>query len=357
MPFKKSPCGTWVPARTYPLGSAFSAGDWNQGPGGGRFVPAMRKEIDMAEKLENLKMVGATHIEFHNTEAPASEAPRLMKLVTDAGLKVGMVTANLFRLPQFVGGNLGHPKNEVRKAAIEATCAYIAAGIEVFDADVYVYWNGSSGVNVPLGKPYRQTYLSIAESLTGIVRWMVKTYGAERALPICVEPKFNEPPGWGMPADAGEVLAIIALMPEDARPFVGTNIETCHSKIGMKRFAMELALSAASGRNFHIHLNDGSGAKFDEDRPFGFDWATAVETVYTLTEMKYDHLVGIDVQPFPADTGYQQADSIATSVREFRLAQRAIKHIDADILQRLQSRDDDTHILRIFNHAQRMAID
>ncbi|MSU56033.1 MAG: hypothetical protein EXS51_01860 [Candidatus Taylorbacteria bacterium] len=314
----------------------------------------MRSEISLARKLRNLREAGATHIEFHNTEAPAKDALAIMKVVRNEGMKVGMATANAFRLPEYIGGNFGHPNPKVREQAIAAAKEYIAVAIEVFDADVYVYWNGSSGFNLLLGKPYKETYLWIAECITEVVRWMLTTYGHERAIPFCIEAKFNEPPSYGIPADAAEALAIINLLPEDVRPFVGTNTETCHSKIGMKRFAVEVALSAAFGKNFHIHLNDGTGAKFDEDRPFGLDWPTAVETVATLVDIDYQYLVGIDVQPFPADTDEQQAASVKTSIDEFKKAQQAAALIDRAKLAELQFSNNDTEILRLFNNALRM---
>ena len=73
------------------------------------------------------------------------------------------------------------------------------------------------------------------------------------------------------------------MMAAELRPFVGTNIETCHAMMAGKRFAAELGMAAAAGKCFYVHLNCGTGLKFDEDLAFGdADFGVAVETVYTL---------------------------------------------------------------------------
>lgn len=346
--------GVWRPVRSYKLGTAFSAGDWNISPGGGRFTPVMRKELTLAQRLRALREAGCTHVEFHSTEAPPGDLRKIKAALRQSGLKVAMITANLFKLQRYVGGNLGHPNQDVRSAAIDDTVNYIDFGIKHLDPDVYVYWNGSSGYNVPLGKDPLTTYRHIANSITIIVRNMVRKYGEENALPFCIEPKFNEPPSWGLPADVGEALTIISMLPDDVRPFVGVNPETCHSKIGLKQYHQELALAQFTGKLFYVHLNDGSGAKFDEDRPFGFDWQTAVLTVNTLTQGGYAGIVGFDVQPFPADQDSQQAESVRTSIEAFGRAMRACELIGQSYLETLQEKDADQMILQVLGRALRM---
>jgi xylose isomerase len=160
-----------------------------------------------------------------------------------------------------------------------------------------------------------------ADGLSEVVSWMLAEYGPERALPIAIEPKPNEPVGWGLPADCGETLAIIGMLPDELRPFVGTNLETCHSMMAGKRFAAELGMAAAAGKCFYVHLNAGTGLKYDEDLAFGdADFGVAVETVYTLMEIGYASVVGIDCQPLNTDTAEQQNASVARSIRNFRRA-------------------------------------
>lgn len=267
MAFKKNDSGEWIPdLPQYTLGDAFGAGVWNIGTGGGRFAPAMRPALSLEQTLTEFKAVGVTHVEFHDTEAEPADAEQIMAAVRNSGLNVSMCTANLFkRGPQFANGNFGSPVAATRSESVRRTKEYIRTGIEVFDAKVYVYWNSSNGYGGPLQVNYLDLFKMTADGLNEVVSWMLEEYGPERAMPIAIEPKPNEPVGWGCPADCGETLAIISLMDPKYRPFVGTNLETCHALMAGKRYAAELGLAAAAGKVFYVHLNGGTGLKFDED--------------------------------------------------------------------------------------------
>lgn len=352
MAFKQDDAGRWTPVLPqWPLGEAFGAGVWNIGPGGGRFAPVMRPALSREQTLAELKAAGCTHVEFHDTEAEPEEAESIMRAVRNAGLQVSMCTANLFkRGPEFANGNLGSPVAATRAEAIRRTKNYIRTGIEVFEAGVYVYWSSSNGYGGPLQVNYRDVFKMTADSLSEIVSWMLAEYGPERALPIAIEPKPNEPVGWSVPGDCGETLAIISLMPPDLQPFVGTNLETCHAMMAGKRYAAELGLAAAAGKCFYVHLNAGTGLKYDEDLAFGDgDFGVAVETVYTLQEIGYTGVVGIDVQPLNTDTPAQQNASVARSIRNFRRAQEiCATRIDAAELNALRATADRAALSDLF---------
>jgi len=354
MGFKQNGNGVWVPDPIeYELGTAISAGDWNANSGGGRFIPPMRDELALAHKCALFKLAGVTHLEFHDTEAPAEKAEQITEIVHDCGLKIAMCTANLFRRPEFINGNFGSPDPKVRQAAINYTKAYITVGIEIFEAEKYVYWNGSNGTIMPLGVDYDGVYARVAECLDEIISWMITTYGREKALIFCIEPKPNEPPSWAVPADVGEALAIIAMMDPANRPFVGLNPETCHSQMASKRYAMELGLAAAAGKLFHVHLNGGSeNPKFDEDRGFGdINPSIAVETVFTLQQIGYKSVVGLDVQPLPTDTNDQQCESIARSIRNFHRALTCCQRLDVTALNAARLSGDQATIAEMFTAA------
>jgi xylose isomerase len=353
MAFKKNASGAWVPdLHEFALGAAFGAGVWNVGPGGGRFAPVMRPVLSLEETLAALQAAGCTHVEFHDTEAEPADAESIMVSVRNAGLSVSMCTANLFkRGPEFAIGNLGAPVAASRAEAIRRTKDYIRTGIEVFDTQIYVYWNSSNGFGGPLQVNYKDVYQQTADGLSEIVSWMLSEYGPERALPIAIEPKPNEPVNWGVPADCGEALAIIALMPAELQPFVGTNIETCHSHMAGKRFAAELGLAAAAQKCFYVHLNSGTGLKYDEDLAFGDnDFGVAVETVRTLQEIGYSAVVGIDCQPLNTDTPDQQAASVARSIQNFRRALTICEtRIDDGELNALRVRGDRAGLSDLFS--------
>jgi xylose isomerase len=352
MAFQKDSSGRWTPLfQQYPLGQAFGAGVWNIGPGGSRFAPAMRPPLSLEQTLAELKAAGCTHVEFHDTEAEPADGEKIMAAVRNAGLEVSMCTANLFkRGPEFANGNFGSPVPATRQESVRRTKEYIRTGIEVFKAGVYVYWSSSNGFGGPLQVNYRDLCRMTADGLSEVVTWMLQEYGPERALPIAIEPKPNEPVSWGTPADCGETLAIISLMPAELQPFVGTNIETCHALMAGKRFGAELGLAAAAGKCFYVHLNGGTGLKYDEDLAFGDnDFGVAVETVYTLMEIGYSSVVGIDCQPLNTDTAEQQNASVARSIRNFRRAQEICKtRIKPDELNALRARADRAALSELF---------
>lgn len=341
MAFRKNGSGQWTPVfPQHALGTAFGAGVWNIGPGGGRFAPLMRPALSVEQTLAELKKAGCTHVEFHDTEAEPEDAEKIMAAVRNTGLQVSMCTANLFkRGPEFANGNFGSPVSATRAESVRRTKNYIRTGIEIFNAGVYVYWNSSNGYGGPLQVNYRDLFKMTADGLSEVVSWMLQEYGPERALPIAIEPKPNEPVSWGVPADCGETLAVISMLPEELRPFVGTNIETCHAMMAGKRFAAELGMAAAAGKCFYVHLNAGTGLKFDEDLAFGdADFGVAVETVYTLMEIGYSNVVAIDCQPLSTDTPEQQNASVARSIRNFRRAQQICKtRINPDELNALRT--------------------
>ena len=323
----------------YELGTAFSAGIWNIGPGGSRFAPAMRPALSLEKTLSELKAVGCTHVEFHDTEAEPADAEKIMVSVRNTGMEVAMCTANLFkRGPEFANGNFGSPVPTTRAESVRRTKEYIRTGIEVFDAKVYVYWNSSNGFGGPLQVNYKDLYQMTADGLSEVVAWMLAEYGPEKSIPIAIEPKPNEPVNWGAPADCGEALAVIGLMPEEYRAFVGTNLETCHSHMAAKRYAAEIGLAAAANKVFYIHLNGGTGLKYDEDIAFGDnDFGVAIDTVCTLQEIGYNFVTGIDVQPLSTDTPDQQASSVARSIKNFRRALTICKdRINLDELNALR---------------------
>lgn len=352
MPFKKLDSSRWVPDNpVYPLGTAFSVGDWNINPGGNRFVAPRRRELTLAGKARLIKRAGGTHMEFHSTEAPRSQAKEINRIIREEGL-VGthMVTANLFRLDCYTNGNLGDANLEVRKAAIADTKDYIAAGVEDFGAAVYVYWNSSNGTNTRLGVNYQKLYQWTADSIAEIVAWMVDTYGPEKSLAFAIESKPNEPRVWSLPANIGEALAIRSLLPKDLQDFVGVNPEVGHACMAGVNYPAELGLAAACGALFHVHLNGAPEyPMWDVDAAFGdLNFGLALETVSTLDEIGFNGVVGLDVQPFSTDTNEQQAASIERSIRNFRRAQACCRLISKKVLKEHRENGDNASIAEIF---------
>lgn len=339
MPFEQVD-GGWLPKLPRgPLGTMFGAGVWNVGgTGDGRFTPVVRDDIAMARRIELLVAAGATLLESHSTDIPTDQAREMVRVAAGNGARFYAVTANLFKSrADYATGNFGSPLAATREMAFRDTTEYLRTGIEVFEADVGIYWNGSNGITARLSANYMDAYKWTIEGWCRVTEWMLDNYGPERALSMVVEAKTNEPPSWGMPSSAGEAAAMIAAMDERYRPFWGVNPEKCHeSRLGPQNYAMVLAMLMALGRLRHVHLNDGSGMKFDEDHAWGDDNMTeCVEEVVTLKEVGYEGPISFDVTPLITDDT-RAAYSVQRSVANFRRALVCADRIDLAVLDGLR---------------------
>ncbi len=353
----------WIPVQNSDdqFGVLYSAGIWNVGTGGGRFTAPMRKELTFAKKLRALQEAGITHVELHDTDIgftnldiPLKNAKKLMRIIRDEGLEVSMVTANLFSRREFINGNFGSLNSKVYRSAIDYTKRMIRLGHEEFHAIRYVYWNGSQGTNCRCGQNPVEMFTRIAQCIQEIVAWEIEEYGREDHLGFAIEPKPNEPAGWGAPADVGQALAIRSMLPTDLQDFVGVNPEYCHATMAGLNPSHEIGLAAACKSLFWVHLNGSTNSpKFDEDRPFGVDnMNAALESVLALKQAGYAFPIGFDVQPYQTDSNDQQAASVAISIRNFQRCMTIIdERLNIEDLEHLQYVGDNQAIEELLNAA------
>lgn len=346
MAFKKNSNGIWAPVLpTGRLDKLVVVGVWNSNQGGGRFAPVMRDELDLAQKARLFKKAGAWGMEFHNTDVTIPELAQAAHILREEGLVLYMVTANLFKArPEYAQGNFTAANPSIRWQAIQDTLDYIVAGKE-HGAQIAVCWNASAGLDVPLALHYANAYYYFAWCLAEVIKWQISYEKEKEVLPLLIEPR-----SYCIPADVGEAQAIISLMPLELQQFVGFNPETCNSQLAGKRFAIELGLACALGKNWYGHLNGGTGLKFDEDRAFGDgDFGVAVETVYTLIhDNGYEYPIGLDVQPLNTDSNTQQAASVERSIRNLRRAMIAADRINPCELNKLREAGNQAEIAELF---------
>ena len=327
------------------FGTAFSVGEWNVNGGGSRFTAGTRAAISLEKKLPILKAAGATHLEFHDTELPADQAKSFRKLMDREGLKTGMVTANLFRRPEFINGAYDSPDPKVRKMAIDLSKNYLAAGISDLAAEVYVYWVGTAGFDHEFAKDHVTHIKYIVDALNEIVGWGVEQFGEKKMIPVLFEPKPNEPRNYMYGGTVGDALAIISMMDPKLARFVGINPEKAHSTMAGLSYSLDLSMALAAGKLGHIHLNDQSRPAFDQDYAFGdVDAIGCFAAVWTLKKHNYRGLIGLDVQPFGTDREDQYAASVSRSIRNFKRFVACCDRIDEKQLARLQAANDQAAI-------------
>jgi len=330
----------------------FSAGEWNVNGGGSRFTAGTRKPIDLARKLPLIREAGAKWLEFHDTELPAEEAKEFKKVIDGEGMKTGMVTANLFRRAEFIHGAYDSPDPKTRRMAIDLTKKYLEMGINVLGAQVYVYWVGTAGFDMEFAKDHVKHLGYIVAALNEVVGWALEQFGEEKMIPICFEPKPNEPRRWMYGGTVGDALALIYAMDPKYAKYVGLNPETAHSKMAGLNYNLDLSQGLLHGKLWHVHLNDQSGPAFDQDYAFGdCDLMGAFATVYTLKKHKYKGLVGVDVQPLGTDREDQYAVTIKRSLDTFRRLLKCCDRIHDKDLEALQKKSDQAGIMELIRDA------
>ncbi len=131
-------------------------------------------------------------------------------------------------------------------------------------------------------------------------------------------------------------------MPRDIQDFVGVNPEVGHACMAGVNYPAELGLAAALGSLFHVLLNGAPEyPMLDVDGAFGdFNMELALETVYTLKEIGWGGVVGIDVQPLFTDREDQQAVTVERSIRNLRRCLVASEQIDKPVLDALRTQGD-----------------
>lgn len=129
----------------------FTFGLWTVGwTGADPFGVATRAALDPVEAVNRLAELGAYGITFHDNdlvpfEATASERELILKnfkaALAETGLKVPMVTTNLFSHPVFKDGGFTSNDRSIRRFALSKVLRNIDSAAE-FGAETFVMWGG-----------------------------------------------------------------------------------------------------------------------------------------------------------------------------------------------------------------------
>ena len=251
----------------------FSFGLWTVGWNAqDPFGAATRPWLDPVESVHKLAELGAAHVTFHDDDLfpfGADEATRqrqidrLKDALAATGMKVPMVTTNLFSAPVFKDGGFTSNDRDVRRFAIRKVLRQLDLGAEL-GAETFVMWGGREGAEYDSAKDVRSALERYREAVDFLGDYVVsKGYGIRFA----IEPKPNEPRGDILLPTVGHALAFIDSL---ARPeLVGLNPEVGHEQMAGLNFAAGIAQALYHGKLFHIDLNGQRGIKYDQDLVFG----------------------------------------------------------------------------------------
>lgn len=265
----------------------FTFGLWTVGwLGADPFGSATREKLDTVEAVENLAEIGAYGMTLHDDDlfdfgstdsARRHEIDRLKGALSATGLKMPMVTTNLFSHPVFKDGGFTSNDRDVRRFAIRKVLRNIDLASEL-GAETFVMWGGREGAEYDSAKNVQDALARYREAINLLGEYVVeKGYGIKFA----IEPKPNEPRGDILLPTVGHALAFIQTL--DRPELVGVNPEVGHEQMAGLNFTAGIAQALDAGKLYHIDLNGQRGIKYDQDLVFGHgDLANAFSLVHLL---------------------------------------------------------------------------
>ncbi|WP_433217066.1 xylose isomerase [Dactylosporangium sp. CS-047395] len=251
----------------------FSFGLWTVGwQAQDVFGGPTRAPLDSVEAVHRLSDLGAAAVTFHDDDlfpfgSDDATRDKLIGRFKDAlgetGVRVEMVTTNLFSHPIFKDGGFTSNDRAVRRFAIKKVLRNIDLAAEL-GAETYVLWGGREGAESGGAKDVAAALDRYREGLNLLCQY-VREQGYD--IRFALEPKPNEPRGDILLPTIGHALALISTLDEPDR--VGLNPEVGHEEMAGLNFAHGIAQALWHGKLFHIDLNGQHGPRFDQDLRFG----------------------------------------------------------------------------------------
>ena len=251
----------------------FTFGLWTVGYNGtDPFGGPTRAPLDVVHVVEQLSENGAYGLTLHDDDLFAfgstdaerrTQIDRLKCACEATGLKVPMVTTNLFSAPVFKDGGFTSNDRAVRRFALRKVLRNIDLAIEL-GARTFVMWGGREGAEYDAAKDIRSALERYREAVNLLSQYVLD---AGHDLKFAIEPKPNEPRGDILLPTVGHALAFIESL--EHPELVGLNPEVGHEQMAGLNFAAGIAQALYHGKLFHIDLNGQRGIKYDQDLVFG----------------------------------------------------------------------------------------
>lgn len=265
----------------------FSFGLWTVGwTGADPFGQSTRAALDVVEAVNRLSEIGAYGMTFHDDDlfpfgaddaTRDAQIARLSAACEQTGLKIPMVTTNLFSHPVFKDGGFTSNDRDVRRFALRKVLRNIDLAAQM-NAETFVMWGGREGGEYDFSKNYSDAINRYREAVNVLTQY-VKDRGYN--LRFAIEPKPNEPRGDILLPTVGHALAFIETL--EHPELVGVNPEVGHEQMAGLNFTTSIAQVLNAGKLFHIDLNGQRGIKYDQDLVFGHgDLINAFSLVYLL---------------------------------------------------------------------------
>ncbi len=298
------------------------------------FGDATRRALDPVEIVENLAQLGAYGLTFHDDDlipfgsdeaARAKSIARFKESLAATGLKVPMVTTNLFSHPIFKDGAFTSNDRDVRRYALSKVMRNLHLAAEL-GAETYVMWGGREGSEMDAAKDVRHALDRYKEGVDTLCQFVIDHGYSIR---FALEPKPNEPRGDILLPTVGHALAFINELqyPE----MVGLNPEVGHEQMAGLNFVHAIAQALWHGKLFHIDLNGQRGIKYDQDFVFGHgDLMNAFFLVDLLESAGYAGPKHFDYKPMRTENLDGVWASAAANMRTYLLLKERALAFRAD---------------------------
>ena len=319
----------------------FTFGLWTVGYNGtDPFGGPTRAPLDVVHVVEKLSEYGAYGLTLHDDDLFAfgstdaerrSQIDRLKGACAATGLKVPMITTNLFSAPVFKDGGFTSNDRAVRRFALRKVLRNIDLAIEL-GASTFVMWGGREGAEYDAAKDIRSALERYREAVNLLSQYVLdKGYD----LKFAIEPKPNEPRGDILLPTVGHALAFINSL--EHPEMVGLNPEVGHEQMAGLNFAAGIAQALYHGKLFHIDLNGQRGIKYDQDLVFGHgDLHNAFALVDLLENggpnggQSYTGMRHFDYKPSRTEDETGVWDSVQANMHTYLLLKERAKAFRAD---------------------------
>ncbi|MFQ6094878.1 MAG: TIM barrel protein [Candidatus Bathyarchaeia archaeon] len=327
--------------KSFSLEPRFSAGVWYFFPGGGRFHEAYVEKgsiQDVLMKVKTLYDKGAIDSRFgleahYPNEINSDLVDEYRSLQKETGIRVIMVSPNLFYEKTFEFGSLSNPNPKIRRKAIDRTIEALRLNAEL-NTEFAVIWPGIDGYENPVGVDFYKMWDNFE---TGLAEAMDEVPGVR----VAIEPKPYEPRGNNIYRNtangllmARNVEALLRaeenrrLLEED-HALVVLNPEVGHVLMGHEELAYALASIMREGRLAHTHWNSQPLGNYDQDLNVG---VLGIDQMYAallvLKMYGYKGYFGIDINPerMPVQT------ALILNINALKAACARINQLDFDRL-------------------------
>jgi xylose isomerase len=318
----------------------FTFGLWTVGwLGADPFGSATRAPIEIEETLENLTQVGAFGITAHDDDLFPFESSddqrraainRLKTGLENTGLKMPMLTTNLFSHPVFKDGAFTNNDRQVRRFALRKVIKNLDLANEM-GAETFVMWGGREGAEYDTSKNVVDALARYREAINFLSEYVLSQGYSIR---FALEPKPNEPRGDILLPTVGHALGFIETL--DHPELVGLNPEVGHEQMAGLNFTAGIAQAIDAGKLFHIDLNGQKGIKYDQDLVFGHgDLANAFSLVHLLEfgnngKSTYEGPRHFDYKPSRTEDWTGVWESARANIRMYNLLKERAQKFEND---------------------------